>query len=156
SSKGDLLRQADLALYVAKGSGKGRWRRYQSALHTEMVKRLELRAALDKAVAQHDFVLAYQPIVSLTDGWPVGFEALLRWDAPGRGLVLPGQFIDVAEDSGLIVPIGEWALPQAMRDAVAWSNDGTTPYLSINVSVRQFRSPGLVETIRRGLGSSGL
>jgi diguanylate cyclase (GGDEF)-like protein/PAS domain S-box-containing protein len=157
SSKGDLLRQADLALYVAKGSGKGRWRRYQSALHTEMVKRLELRAALDQAVAQHDFVLAYQPIVSLVDGWPVGFEALLRWNDPQRGLILPGEFIDVAEDSGLIVPIGEWALPQAMQDAVAWSaGGGAAPYLSINVSVRQFRSPGLVDTIRRGLGSSGL
>jgi diguanylate cyclase (GGDEF)-like protein/PAS domain S-box-containing protein len=157
SSRGDLLRQADLALYVAKGSGKGRWRRYQSALHTEMVKRLELRSALDKAVAQQDFVLAYQPIVSLIDGRPVGFEALLRWDDPERGLVLPGQFIDVAEDSGLIVPIGEWALPQAMHDAVAWSaGDGAPPYLSINISVRQFRAPGLVETIHRGLESSGL
>jgi diguanylate cyclase (GGDEF)-like protein len=155
--KGDLLRHADLALYVAKGSGKGRWRRFQSVLHAQVVKRLELRAALDRAVAHGDFALAYQPIVALTTGATVGFEALLRWDDPERGLVLPGEFIDLAEDSGLIVPIGNWALQRAFADAAGWSTaDGTAPYLSINVSVRQFRSPGLVDTIERELRDSGL
>jgi len=155
--KGDLLRHADLALYVAKGSFKGRWRRFQSVLHAQVVKRLELRAALDRAVAHGDFALAYQPIVSLTTGATVGFEALLRWDDPERGLVLPGEFIDLAEDSGLIVPIGNWALQRAFADAAGWSTaDGTAPYLSINVSVRQFRSPGLIDTIERELRDSGL
>jgi diguanylate cyclase (GGDEF)-like protein len=156
-TKGDLLRHADLALYVAKGSGKARWRRFQSTLHAAMVKRLELRAALDRAVAQGDFSLAYQPIVALADGQPVGFEALLRWDDPERGLVLPGEFIEVAEDSGLIVPIGEWALHQAMVDACGWKTvDGPAPYLSINVSVRQFRSAGLIDTIEHALQASRL
>jgi diguanylate cyclase (GGDEF)-like protein/PAS domain S-box-containing protein len=120
--KGDLLRHADLALYVAKGSGKSRWRRFQSVLHAQVVKRLELRAALDRAVANEEFTLAYQPIVALATGAPVGFEALLRWDDPGRGLVLPGEFIEVAEDSGLIVPIGNWALHQAFADAAGWAS----------------------------------
>ncbi len=155
--KGDLLRHADLALYVAKGSGKGRWRRYQAALHTQIVERMELRSALDRAVAGGDFALAYQPIVTLADGSPVGFEALLRWNDSDRGVRLPGEFIDVAEDSGLIVPIGEWVLGQALADAATWSTDaGPAPYLGINVSVRQFRSPNLIDTIRRELCTSGL
>jgi diguanylate cyclase (GGDEF)-like protein/PAS domain S-box-containing protein len=155
--KGDLLRHADLALYVAKGSGKGRWRRFQADLHTQVVQRLETRAALDRAVAEGEFSLAYQPIVSLADAGPVGFEALLRWDDPVRGRMSPGEFIDVAEDSGLIVPIGEWTLHQAITDAAQWTVDnGSAPYVSINVSVRQFRSPGLLGRIERELRASRL
>ncbi len=159
SASGDLLRQADLALYVAKGAGKGRWRRYQSDLHTAVVERLALRSALEHALAAGDFSLRYQPIVSLADAATVGFEALLRWEDPIRGTVGPTAFIDVAEDSGLIVPIGAWAMTKAIDDATSWSGvDGRhrAPYLSINVSVRQFRTPGLIDTIRRELERTGL
>jgi len=154
----ELLRQADLALYVAKGAGKSRWRRYQSALHTAIVERLELRSALDQAVADSAFKLQYQPIVTLPEGRTVGFEALVRWHHSTRGLILPGQFIEVAEDSGLIVPIGNWVLERALSDAAEWSHAvaGEPPYLSINISARQFRTPGFVDRIRQELAASGL
>ncbi len=153
----DLLRQADLALYVAKDAGKSRWRRYQAALHTAIVERLELRSALDQALAERAFQLQYQPIVRLTDGRTVGFEALMRWHHPTRGLILPGEFIEVAEDSGLIVPIGDWVLEQALTDAVAWLEvvPESTTYLGINASARQFRAPDFVEKIRRAIARSG-
>jgi diguanylate cyclase (GGDEF)-like protein/PAS domain S-box-containing protein len=151
----DLLRQADLALYVAKGAGKGRWRRYQSALHTAVMQRLELRSSLDKAVTEGAFALQYQPIVTLGDGATVGLEALVRWRHSLRGLILPSDFIDVAEDSGLIVPIGNWVLERALAETARWP--GTAPvYLSVNVSARQFRSPGFLDKVRRELDASGL
>jgi diguanylate cyclase (GGDEF)-like protein/PAS domain S-box-containing protein len=151
----DLLRQADLALYVAKGAGKGRWRRYQSALHTAVMQRLELRSSLDRAVAEGAFALRYQPIVTLDDGATVGFEALVRWRHAVRGLILPSDFIDVAEDSGLIVPIGNWVLERALAETTRWPG-GAPAYLSVNVSARQFRSPGFLDKVRRELDESGL
>jgi diguanylate cyclase (GGDEF)-like protein/PAS domain S-box-containing protein len=155
----DLLRQADLALYVAKGSGKGQWCRYQSELHTAVRQRLELRAALEKAVADGAFTLVYQPIVTLATGEAVGFEALVRWTHPTRGLVPPGEFIDVAEESGLIVPIGTWVLENAVATAAQWYRRLSREqplYVSVNVSARQFRTAGFVEKVRRELTVSGL
>jgi diguanylate cyclase (GGDEF)-like protein/PAS domain S-box-containing protein len=155
----DLLRQADLALYVSKGEGKGRWRRYQSALHTTIVERLELRSELDHAIADDALALSYQPIVSLRDGRTVGFEALVRWHHPTRGLILPTQFIDVAEESGLIVPIGNWVLAKALHTGMEWhdlESHGEPPYVSVNVSARQFRSPGFADRVRRELAEAAL
>jgi len=151
----ELLRQADLALYVAKGAGKGRWRRYQSAVHTAFMRRVEIRSSLDRAVAEGAFALRYQPIVSMVDGATVGFEALVRWRHTARGLILPSDFIDVAEDSGLIVPIGNWVLERALGDTVRWPSNPPA-YLSVNVSARQFRSRGFLEKVRRELDASGL
>jgi diguanylate cyclase (GGDEF)-like protein/PAS domain S-box-containing protein len=155
----DLLRQADLALYVAKGGGKGQWCRYQSSLHTAVRQRLELRTALEKAVADGAFTLMYQPIVALGTGVAVGFEALVRWTHPTRGLVAPGEFIDIAEESGLIVPIGNWVLENALATAAQWHRrqaGDRPPYISVNVSARQFRTPGFVEKVRRELTVAGL
>ena len=155
----ELMRQADLALYVAKGAGKGRWRRYQSDLHTAVLERLELRAALDQAVNEGQFALVYQPIVELNTGTTVGFEALVRWQHPTRGVVPPVQFIDVAEETGLIVPIGRWVLEEALRTIGRWQVDlppGRLQYLSVNVSARQFRMPGFVEEVRQALEASGV
>jgi diguanylate cyclase (GGDEF)-like protein/PAS domain S-box-containing protein len=154
----DLLRQADLALYVAKGGGKGQWCRYQSAIHTAVQQRLELRAALEKAVTNHEFTLVYQPIVALAGGSAVGLEALVRWNHPTRGTVLPGEFIEVAEESGLIVPIGGWVLEQAISTAAQWHQrfPGAALYISVNVSARQFRAAGFVDTVRRTLSAAGL
>jgi diguanylate cyclase (GGDEF)-like protein/PAS domain S-box-containing protein len=155
----ELLRQADLALYVAKGAGKGQWRRYQAALHTAVLERLELRAALDQSVADNSFTLRYQPIVQLATAAAIGFEALVRWNHPTRGLVSPGEFIEVAEESGLIIPIGAWVLRSAMTDAVRWRDSrpaAIAPYLSVNVSARQFRTPGFVEQVQRDLAETGL
>jgi diguanylate cyclase (GGDEF)-like protein len=145
----DLLRQADLALYLAKADGKGGWRRFQSALHTAVRERMELRTALDRALAEGDFLLHYQPIIDLPAGSPVGFEALLRWPHPTRGFIPPDQFIPVAEETGLIVPLGSWVLEQALDTAVRWRAEAgpDAPYLSVNVSAKQFRAPGFVDKV---------
>jgi diguanylate cyclase (GGDEF)-like protein/PAS domain S-box-containing protein len=155
----ELLRQADLALYVAKGAGKGQWRRYQSDLHSAMVERLELRSALDHAVNEGHFLLHYQPIVDLTTDEAVGFEALVRWHHPVRGTISPDEFIEVAEESGLIVPIGRWVLDQALHTVAQWQRilpPGRLQYVSVNVSVRQFRSPGFVDQVRKSLEYAGV
>jgi diguanylate cyclase (GGDEF)-like protein/PAS domain S-box-containing protein len=155
----DLLRQADLAVYEAKGAGKGRWLRYQSELHTAVVERLAMRAALEQALEAGDFALHYQPIVRLVDGVTVGFEALVRWIHPARGMVAPGAFIEVAEDTGLIVQIGDWVLQRALADANSWSELDdlhAQPYLSVNVSAKQFRQPGFIERVREQLRRADL
>ncbi|WP_030434111.1 putative bifunctional diguanylate cyclase/phosphodiesterase [Actinoplanes subtropicus] len=155
----ELLRQADLALYVAKGAGKNQWRRYQAHLHGAMVERLELRSALDHAVNEGHFLLAYQPIVDLISQEPVGFEALVRWYHPTKGLVAPAEFIAVAEESGLIVPIGRWVLQQALHTVAQWRRAlprARSPYVSVNVSVRQFRETGFVDEIVQALAYAGV
>ncbi|GAA2904135.1 hypothetical protein Acy02nite_52170 [Actinoplanes cyaneus] len=155
----ELLRQADLALYVAKGAGKNQWRRYQRHLHAEMVERLELRSALDHAVNEGHFLLHYQPIVDLVTGYAVGFEALVRWAHPSRGVITPEEFIEVAEESGLIVPMGRWVLEEALRTVSEWRRilpPGGAPYVSVNVSVRQFREAGFVEQVRNALHHTGV
>jgi diguanylate cyclase (GGDEF)-like protein/PAS domain S-box-containing protein len=176
----ELLRHADLALYAAKAAGKRRWRHYHDSLTSGMMQRREVQAALEDAVKNSAFALVYQPIVELDSGEIVGFEALLRWPRPNRRTVLPGEFIPVAEETGLIVPIGEWVLKQALSDMVRWrrglppglprkpdnSDDsnkpdkrdkwGDRPHISVNVSARQFFDPGFVTGVRRALRASGL
>jgi len=155
----ELMRHADLALYAAKGAGKAQWRRYQGILHTAMLERLDLRAALDQAVVDGAFTLRYQPIVSLAGGDLVGFEALVRWRHPTRGVIPPSQFIDVAEESGLIVPLGNWVLEHALADAAQWLRTAPAEswqYLSVNVSAQQFRTPTFVADVRRALTSADI
>ena len=155
----ELLRQADLALYVAKGAGKNQWRRYQSHLHDAMVERLELRSALDHAVHEGQFLLAYQPIVELATDETVGFEALVRWHHPVKGVVAPDEFLEVAEGSGLIVPMGRWVLEQALHTVAQWRRIMPRTrqlYVSVNVSLRQFREPGFVDQILQLLSYAGV
>ncbi|GAA3757457.1 hypothetical protein GCM10022225_48390 [Plantactinospora mayteni] len=157
SDAGELLQRADLALYVAKGAGKGRWCRYQSELHTAIVERLELRAALTEAVQKLSFSVNYQPIVDMRTGAAVGFEALARWHHPARGPVPPELFIGLAEETGLIEPIGDYVLRQAAGAVARWRAErGATgaPYVSINVSARQLRTPGFVGTVRAALAAA--
>ncbi|GAA1512555.1 hypothetical protein GCM10009827_028640 [Dactylosporangium maewongense] len=137
----DLLRHADLAVYVAKDAGKDRWRRYESSLHSAVVERHKLRADLDRAIADGAFLLHFQPIVAISDGRTHGFEALVRWNHPTRGMVSPAEFISVAEESGLIVPLGAWVLRNAVEAAAQWRllHPGEEVYVSVNVSARQFR-----------------
>ncbi len=155
----ELLRHADLALYAAKAAGKRQWRRYLPILSAGMVRRREVQAALEDAVKNSAFTLAYQPIVALTDGEIAGFEALVRWRHPQWGMMQPGQFIELAEETGHIVPLGSWVLGQAAADIVQWVGQAPrqpSPYVSVNVSARQFRDPGFVDGVRRVLASSGL
>ena len=168
----ELLRHADLALYAAKAAGKRQWHRYQPVLSAGLAGRRELQAALEKAVARSAFTLAYQPIVVLATGELAGFEALVRWPHPQLGMMQPGQFIALAEETGQIVPLGSWVLARAAADTARWRRDlrgdprqghppgdGGVPrglYGSVNVSARQFSTPGFVDDVRRILDSSGL
>ncbi|GAA3453164.1 putative bifunctional diguanylate cyclase/phosphodiesterase [Dactylosporangium matsuzakiense] len=159
----ELLRHADLAVYVAKDAGRDRWRRFESSLHSAVVERHKLRADLDRAIADRAFLLHFQPIVTLADDRTRGFEALVRWDHPTRGMVPPDEFISVAEESGLIVPLGAWVLSNAITAAAQWriAYPGEEIYVSVNVSARQFRSPDfaqwvLAEIDRMGLPPGGL
>jgi diguanylate cyclase (GGDEF)-like protein/PAS domain S-box-containing protein len=158
TSPTELLRHADLALYLAKGAGKGTWQRYRSDLHTAMVERLELRTSLLEAIDAHQFVLQYQPIVDIRTQGVVGVESLVRWQHPERGLLPPGHFIDLAEESGTIVAIGAWVLRESLRQFAAWHAAGPRTalrYVSVNVSARQFRTPGFVEQVREALADAG-
>ncbi len=155
----ELLRHADLALYAAKAAGKRQWRRYLPILSAGMVRRREVQAALEAAVKNSAFRLAYQPIVALTDGEIAGFEALVRWPHPEWGMMQPGQFIELAEETGHIVPLGSWVLGRAAADIVQWGRQAPRQaplYVSVNVSARQFRDPGFVDGVRRVLAESGL
>lgn len=158
----NLLCYADMALYAAKAAGKRQWRRYQPVLSTGLMKRRELQAALEEAVAHSAFTLAYQPIVALTTGELVGFEALLRWPHPQWGMMQPGQFIGLAEETGQIASLGSWVLTQAAADIARWRQNPRQEvqarklYVSVNVSARQFGASGFVDGVRQVFDSSGL
>ncbi|ROP32099.1 putative bifunctional diguanylate cyclase/phosphodiesterase [Couchioplanes caeruleus] len=154
----ELLSQADVALDTVPSSGGRRWRRYEASLHAEVLDRMQLRTDLDRAFAEDAFVLNYQPIVELGEARTVGFEALLRWPHPERGMVSPATFIPLAEESGLIVELGAWVLRTAVATAAEWhrKHPHDTPYVSVNVSVRQFRSPDFVDQVFAELSRSGL
>ena len=146
----EMLSQADLALYAAKGAGKGRWRRYEPGLHLAAVDRLEVRTELERAIALGSFALLYQPIVDLGTGVIVGVEALVRWRHPRRGIVAPGDFIHVAEETGLVVPLGSWVLDCALADLARWRREsapGTSVTMSVNVSARQVRARGFLDEL---------
>ena len=167
SDTGELLRHADLALYAAKTAGKRRWRHYQPVLTSGMLRRREIQSALEEAVQHSAFTLVYQPIVALASGEIVGFESLLRWPHPEWGMMLPGQFISLAEETGLIVPVGSWVLNQALQDMAQWRrrlpprlpgdrDAAPEPHVSVNVSARQFRDPGFAASVRQALDAAGL
>jgi len=146
----EMLSHADLALYAAKGAGKGRWRMYEPGLHLAAVDRLEVRTELERAIASGAFALRYQPIVELCSGALVGVEALVRWHHPRRGLVPPADFIHVAEETGLVVPLGSWVLDCALADLAHWrqkSAPGTGVTMSVNVSAIQVRAPGFLDEL---------
>jgi diguanylate cyclase (GGDEF)-like protein/PAS domain S-box-containing protein len=154
----ELLRHADLALYLAKSNGKGTWQRYQSTLHTAMVERLEMRTALQEALDGEQFALQFQPIVDLPGEFLVGVESLVRWQHPSRGLLGPDHFIELAEESGAIVAIGAWVLRESLRQFAAWRRlapDDPLRYVSVNVSARQFRTPGFVDQVQDSLRDTG-
>ena len=151
-----LLRNADIAMYKAKQSGKNRAQFYAHHMQADALARMQLEADLRVAIEQQAFVLHYQPIVDTGSGRLVGAEALIRWRHPQRGMVPPIEFIPLAEDSGLIVQIGEWALREAVRQGQQWRDAGHPALrLAVNVSGVQFREPGLPELLRALLPESG-
>ena len=149
----ELLQKADLALYRAKAEGRGTFRFFEPEMDAKMQARRALELDLRNALASNQFELFYQPLVSLDTGRIFCFEALLRWRHPERGLISPLDFVPLAEESGLIVPIGEWVLHEACREATTWPD---SVRLSVNVSAAQFKSPNLVKTVALALANSGL
>lgn len=155
----EVLRDADAAMYRAKALGRNRHEVFNEALHLEALDRLRLETDLRRAIQEGSFGLHYQPIVSLTDGRVTGFEALVRWHHPAWGLVPPSQFIQVAEETGLILPIGRWVLSEACERIQRWQREHPSdPPLAINVNLsrRQLLQADLIEQIRRILETTGL
>jgi diguanylate cyclase (GGDEF)-like protein/PAS domain S-box-containing protein len=160
-----LLRGADVAMYAAKRAGKGRFAVYDRGMNADAFARLELEADLRRAVAPGDGAHAageelrvhYQPIVELATGRPVGAEALVRWQHPRRGLIAPGAFVPLAEETGLVVPLGWHVLAAACAEAAGWpARGGAGPTLTVNVSARQLVEPGFVDAVSEVLARSGL
>jgi diguanylate cyclase (GGDEF)-like protein/PAS domain S-box-containing protein len=160
ASADELIRDADAAMYIAKRDGKGGYRLFEPEMHAGVLARLELRADLQRALENGQFDLHYQPIVRLADSRVAGMEALLRWRHPERGLVVPGDFIPFAEETGLIVPIGRWVLQEACRQAVAiqrlWSTEDAPLYMCVNLSVKQLQHSDVIADVRDALADSGL
>ena len=152
-----LIRRADTAMYQAKSEGRDNFQFYMPDMSVAASERLTLEGSLRRALERGEFTLHYQPVVRLADGEIASAEALLRWRHPQNGLVPPGRFIAVAEQTGLIVPIGDWVLQEACAQAKRWQLAGLRPLrVAVNLSARQFRKAGLAESIRAALRSSGL
>ena len=153
----DLIRDADAAMYRAKERGKGRYEIFDEAMRADAVARLETESALRRALDRGELLLHYQPEVDIATGEVRGFEALVRWDHPARGLLAPGAFIPLAEETGLIVPIGEWVLREACTEATRWVGMSDEPLtLSVNLSARQLAQQDLVAMVRRAVAETGI
>jgi diguanylate cyclase (GGDEF)-like protein len=155
----DLLREADTAMYHAKTNGKARCEVFTSRMATQATERLDLETDLRRAVGRDEFRVYYQPIVQLATGGLVEFEALLRWEHPERGLVSPLSFIPLAEETGLIVPIGQWVLEQACRQARSWQLQFPgydDLVMGVNLSACQLQQPDLLDIVKQTLGDTGL
>jgi diguanylate cyclase (GGDEF)-like protein len=153
TSPEDLLRNADLALYRAKADGRGTFRFFEHGMDLQMQERRTLEADLRRAVQAGEFELHYQPVVNLESGDVRGFEALMRWRHPDKGMVPPATFIALAEEIGCIIPLGEWAIRQACATAAAWPEPLE---VAVNLSPVQFSTPGLVQVVMSALAASGL
>jgi diguanylate cyclase (GGDEF)-like protein/PAS domain S-box-containing protein len=155
----ELLRDADIAMYRAKALGKARHVVFDQGMQGRAVRLLDLDSALRRAIERREFVLHYQPIVSLEHGAIVGFEALVRWMHPERGLVAPGDFIPVAEETGLIIPISQLVLSEActqLRQFQEYAGNGHRPYMSVNVSAKHLIAPGLVDDVEAVVSDIGI
>jgi diguanylate cyclase (GGDEF)-like protein len=153
-----LIRDADAAMYRAKARGRARYELFDEAMRERVSERLRTENALRRALADGTLAVHYQPIVSLADRSIAGAEALLRWEDPERGWIPPAHFIPIAEESGLIVPIGAWVLEEAVRAALRWPmvRPGSMPQLTVNLSARQVVNPGFPEYLAGVLERTGI
>jgi diguanylate cyclase (GGDEF)-like protein/PAS domain S-box-containing protein len=153
----EILRDADLALYEAKRSGKGRAQLYRPVMHAAALEQLELETDMRLALERDQFELYYQPLFQLTDGELIGYEALMRWQHPARGLLGPGTFIQLAEETGLIVPLTRWALLAACAQAAIWNRPGYGPLeVSVNLSLVNLEDSEIVDDVAAALKISGI
>lgn len=152
-----LLRNADTAMYQAKEVGRNAFQFYSSEMNSKSLDRLLMESNLRRALVQNEFILHYQPLVNLESGLIIGVEALIRWLHPELGVIMPERFIHVAEETGLINPIGDWVLCEACRQAQAWCDQGLPPIvMAVNVAPVQFRQSGFIEVVAGALATSGL
>ncbi|MFL5380884.1 MAG: putative bifunctional diguanylate cyclase/phosphodiesterase [Longimicrobiaceae bacterium] len=152
-----LLRGADMAMYQAKGSAGAPWEVFDRGMHARALARLQTETDLRRALQRGEFLLHYQPIISLSTGRIAGVEALARWEHPDRGMVQPAEFIAMAEETGAIVRLGEWVVREACRQLAEWRAElGTEIAVSVNLSARQVAEAGLVEIVRGALLAAGL
>ncbi|HEX9012951.1 MAG TPA: GGDEF domain-containing phosphodiesterase, partial [Anaerolineaceae bacterium] len=155
----DILRDADIAMYQAKALGKSRSEVFDTHLRRKAVLRLQIENELRRALENNEFALYYQPIQALQSSRLVGFEALIRWNHPSRGLLLPAEFMQVAEESGIILPIGRWVLHEACAQTRAWqARYPAEPPITININIsgRQFAQPNFVGQVEEVLQETGL
>lgn len=153
-----LLRDADTAMYRAKNRGRGCHEVFDAPMHAQAMRRLQLENDLQRAIERQEFWLCYQPIVCLTTHQISGFEALIRWQHPDQGLISPGEFVPIAEETGLILPIGLWVLQEACQQLQHWQNQmpDLPLTMSVNLSAQQFSQPDLIAKIEQILQASGL
>jgi diguanylate cyclase (GGDEF)-like protein len=150
----ELVRNADVAMYMAKANGKSGFALFDPGMHAAVRDRHELSSQLQRAVDLDQLTLVYQPIVELATGQVAGLEALVRWHHPERGMIAPGQFIEIAEENGAILPIGRWILRASCERAATWLRMGITPptmFIAVNVSAREIQQPGFVNAVREAL-----
>jgi diguanylate cyclase (GGDEF)-like protein len=152
----DVVRNADVAMYMAKANGKAGFAVFDPGMHAAIRERHEMGVQLQRAVELGQLRLTYQPIVDLADSALVGIEALVRWQHPDRGVVPPGEFIEIAEENGSILPIGRWVLREACREAASWSTIDGSVFLCVNVSAREIQQPGFVTAVREALSEAGM
>ena len=155
----DLVRNADVAMYMAKANGKSNFAVFDPGMHAAIRDRHELATELQVAVELNQLRLVYQPIVELETRRMAGAEALVRWDHPTRGTIPPGQFIEIAEENGAILPIGRWVLREACRQTGEWQRESAVPddlFLSVNVSAREIQQAGFVDGVRETLSDTGI
>lgn len=155
----DMLRDADIAMYRAKAKGKAQYQLFDQSMHTRAMSKLQLETEMRQGLQNGEFCLYYQPIVSLADDNLAGFEALVRWNHPHRGLVSPGEFIPLAEEIGLVIPLGRWILYESCRQMREWQkkNPWTSSLkMSVNLSSKQFLAPDLVEQVFAALVATQL
>jgi diguanylate cyclase (GGDEF)-like protein/PAS domain S-box-containing protein len=151
-----IIRNADTAMHGAKEQGRGRSEAYDEHAHDQAVRHLRTGNDLHRALERHELRMHYQPIISLETGRISGFEALLRWEHPERGLVGPDEFVPLAEETGLVVPIGQWALEQACHQVATWHANGARLTMSVNLSPRQLTEPTLVDAVAAGIKGLGV
>lgn len=143
-----LIKNADTAMYSAKENGRNNYKFFEQSMNARAVQRQSIEAGLRRALEQQEFVLHYQPKINLQSGTIVGVEALIRWQHPERGLLLPAQFLPIAEDCGLILPIGRWVLREACRQVQAWLDSGLrVVHVAVNISAVEFRDKSFLEGV---------
>ncbi len=151
-----MLRDADMAMYHAKMNGRARFEIFDEKMHAHVVARLQLETDIRHAIENHELHLNYQPIMLMSNGKITGFEALVRWNHPNRGIIMPGEFISIAEDTGMIIPLGKWVLEEACKQLSIWQKCVSSDIsMGVNLSIKQF-TPNIVATVKDAIMNTGI